>query len=73
VSNSSNFLVLDDVIVTGYGFTREPDYLYILRKDSGAVLARIWLKTGPDCILKKNGQIYVHCYDTDYIFSIRWL
>jgi hypothetical protein len=71
VSNSYNFLVLDEVIVTGYGFTREPDFLYILRKDSGVILAQIKLKTGPNYILEKKGRIHVHCYDTDYVFSTR--
>lgn len=26
--NSMNFLVMDDVIICGYGFTAEKDYLY---------------------------------------------
>lgn len=28
VSNAINFQIIDDVIISGYGFTDEPDFLY---------------------------------------------
>lgn len=69
VANADNFIVLDDFIVCGYGFTAEDDYLYILDKYTGKVLDRILLKTGPDYIYEINDKIYVRTYNTNYIFD----
>ncbi len=69
VANADNFIVLDDFIVCGYGFTAEDDYLYILDKYTGKVLDRILLKTGPDYIYEINDMIYVRTYDTNYVFD----
>lgn len=44
VSNN-RFLVLDDLLVTGYGFTDEPDYLFLVRRSDGKVLFRKYLRT----------------------------
>jgi len=38
VSNSQNFLLMDNVIVTGYGFTDEDDYVYLLDRHTGEIL-----------------------------------
>ena len=35
VANADGFAVVGDVIVTGYGFTAEPDYLYALDRQNG--------------------------------------
>lgn len=42
--NSMNFIVKDDVIICGYGFTSEDDYLYQLDLHTGEVLSRLTLK-----------------------------
>lgn len=71
VANARTFLVFDDVILTGYGFTAEPDFLYLLDRKSGKVVARQPLKTGPETLLLKNGLVYVRCYDTDDVYRLR--
>ncbi len=71
VSNTSNFVIVDDIIVTGYGFTKEKDYLYTVSRSSGNVVQKVLLKTGPDAILRKGDQLYVRAYDTDYVFRIK--
>jgi hypothetical protein len=70
VCNSRNFEIVGDCIVAGYGFTAEPDYLYVLNRFTGAVLGRTKLKTAPDYIILRNDSLFVRCYDTDYIFRI---
>lgn len=69
VANADNFIVLDDFIICGYGFTAEDDYLYILDKYTGEVLDRILLKSGPDYIYEINDKIYVRTYNTNYVFD----
>ncbi|HEY9422569.1 MAG TPA: hypothetical protein VIW92_14230, partial [Thermoanaerobaculia bacterium] len=70
-SNTRNFEIVGDVIVTGYGFTREPDFLHLVDRKTGEVIAKHPLKTGPDYVLEKNGKLYVRAYDTDYVFEIK--
>jgi outer membrane protein assembly factor BamB len=71
VANAKTFLVTDNVVICGYGFTDEPDFLYVLDQETGRELQRIPLKTGPDFIMKRDDRVYVRCYDTDYVFVIR--
>ncbi len=69
VCNTSNFVVKDDAIITGYGFTDEKDYLYVLNKADGRVIQQTPLKSGPDYLVQKNDRLYVRTYNTDYIFK----
>jgi outer membrane protein assembly factor BamB len=71
VANANNFLLLDNVIVCGYGFTAEPDYLFVLDRATGRVLQRVSVKSGPEHILRRGDRLYIRCYDTDYIFVIK--
>lgn len=70
VNNCSNFEICGDMIVCGYGFTAEPDFLYALDKQSGAILQTLPLKSGPSYIIKKNDMIFVRTYNTDYVFKL---
>ncbi len=71
VANARTFLVLGDLIVTGYGFTAEPDFLYLLDRKSGTVAARQPVKTGPEMILVKDDLVYVRCYNTDDVYRLK--
>jgi hypothetical protein len=71
VANSANFLILGDVIISGYGFTAEPDFIYLLNRETGEILQQIPLKSAPDYLITKDNQLYVRTYNTDYIFQIK--
>lgn len=62
VCNSQNFQVVGNVILSGYGFTAEKDYLYQIDKLTGKTLDKILLKDGPDYIEKQKNNIRVHGY-----------
>jgi hypothetical protein len=70
VSNANNFLMVGNVIVTGYGFTDEADYLYQIDRNTGKVLNKQLLKSAASYIIKKGNFLYVHTYNTDYKFEI---
>lgn len=70
VCNSNNFLIIDNVIISGYGFTYEPDYLYQIDCNTGKILEKTLLKSAPEHIIKKNTTLYVRTYNTDYQFNI---
>ncbi len=71
VCNSQNFLIEGDVIITGYGFTKEKDYIHLLDKYTGKVLKSIKIKSAASLFVKKGGRLYVRTYDTDYVFDIK--
>lgn len=70
VSNANNFLMVGNVLITGYGFTDEPDYLYQIDSNTGKVLNKQLLKSAASYLIKKGKYIYVHTYNTDYKFEI---
>lgn len=70
VSNSQNFLLMDNVIVTGYGFTYEDDFVYMLNRNTGEVLQSVSVPTAPDYFFSDGNTVYVRCYSSDCVFSI---
>ena len=69
--NSMNFIVKDDVIICGYGFTSEDDYLYQLNLHTGEVLSRLKLKKQPDLLVYQDNTLYVHTYNYNYTIEIK--
>jgi hypothetical protein len=63
VANAHNFVVAGDVIVSGYGFTAEPDYLYAIDRSTGHVLTRLKLPNGPERITRSGSTFRVKTYD----------
>ena len=70
VSNALTFELAGDHLLTGYGFTDEPDALYVLERATGAVTRRVPLPSGPEYLVRKGDRLYVRCYDTDYVFAL---
>jgi outer membrane protein assembly factor BamB len=71
VANSANFVIAGGHIVAGYGFTAEPDFLYVLDRSTGKTVGKTKVKSGPDYLFLRSGKLYVRCYDTDYVFELR--
>ena len=71
VANSYNMAIGADFLVCGYGFTAERDYLFVLDKKTGRTLQRISVKSAPEHIALEGSQLFVRCYDTDYVFKLR--
>lgn len=70
VNNASTFVIHDGVIICGYGFTAEDDFLYQIDTHTGVTLEQIKLKSGPSYIFEKDGTLYVRTYNTNYEFTI---
>ncbi|WP_437686171.1 hypothetical protein [Sorangium sp. So ce176] len=71
VCNAENFVLRGDHLVCGYGFTAEPDFLYVLDRATGKVVSKLPIKSGPEYLVEKEGKLFVRTYDTDYVFDIR--
>jgi len=70
VCNSNNFIVYGNYIISGYGFTKEDDFLYVLDKSTGNTYGRIPVKTAPEWLFERDNKVYVRSYNTDYIVAI---
>lgn len=70
VSNAANFVIKGDVLLCGYGFTEEPDYIYQLDLGSGKVIDKTAVKSKADYLILKDNILYVRTYNTDYTFRI---
>jgi hypothetical protein len=71
VANAGTFLVTKDYLVTGYGFTSEPDYLYLLDRATGKVVDRLPLPNAPERITWKDGLVHVRTYDHNVLVRLR--
>ncbi|MDA9951538.1 hypothetical protein N9D31_03070 [Oligoflexaceae bacterium] len=72
VSNAVNFIVHGEYIISGYGFTDEPDYLYIIDRRTGDLVDQIKVKSQARILVKKENKLYVRAYNTNYVFKVEW-
>ena len=70
VSNCSNFVLSGDGIITGYGFTEEDDYLYVLDRHTGKTVTKQLVKSGPERLALIGKVLHVRTYNTDYQFRV---
>ena len=70
VANARNFVVDGNLIVAGYGFTAEPDFLYLLDRRTGKVLDRLAVPSAPEVIKLRGARFHVRTYDRDVVVRI---
>ena len=70
VANARTFVVTGDLIVAGYGFTAEPDFLYLLDRRTGNVLHRLGVPSAPEIVKLRDGRLHVRTYDRQVVARI---
>ena len=70
LTSNCNFIIVDNTIICGYGFSAEPDYLYLVDISTGQRRQTLKVASGPDKIIKKGNQIHVLTYDHYYVYDI---
>nr|MCR5746200.1 RsiV family protein [Lachnospiraceae bacterium] len=70
VCNSRNFVILDDALVCGYGFTDEPDYIYVLDLGDGSTVNKKQVRSAPEVFVSVDDELRVATYNTEYIYSV---
>ena len=70
VANARTFDVAGDLIVSGYGFTAEPDFLYLLDRRTGKVLDRLPVPSAPEIVKVRGERLHVRTYDRDVVARI---
>ncbi|MBL8741412.1 MAG: hypothetical protein JNK04_09970, partial [Myxococcales bacterium] len=63
VHGSGPFVFWRDFLVTGYGFTAEPDTVFMLRRDTGEIAAKAPLKSAPDDMVLTGDHLRVEAYE----------
>jgi hypothetical protein len=71
VANANTFLVTKHVLVTGYGFTDEPVYLYLLDRTTGKAVDRLLLPSAAERITWQGTAIRVRTYDHVVVVRLR--
>lgn len=69
VANAQTFAVTPRYLITGYGFTAEPDWLYLLDRRTGGVVERLSLPSGPEKITRSGQNFRVRTYD--HVLTVR--
>lgn len=69
---SRDIFTLDDqYIYTGYGFTNEPDYVYLLDRKTGQILTQCPVETAPQYIELTREGLFVEDYrENGYLFKV---
>lgn len=70
VCNSQNFVIEGDALICGYGFTAEPDFIYVLDLGDGSIVKKISVRSAPEAFAADHGQLHVATYNSDYVFQI---
>jgi hypothetical protein len=64
VANALDFVMLNKTLISGYGFTAEPDYLYAIDIKTGKVRGRLALPNAPQTIARhQHNMLTVTTYD----------
>jgi hypothetical protein len=70
VANAQNFVVARGLIVSGYGFTAEKDWLYLVDPATGRVRDRLALPSMAERISRSGDRIVVRCYDARVVVRL---
>jgi hypothetical protein len=68
---NATFVLAGDYIVSGYGFTAEPDFVFLVRRADGKTVQRVPVDSGPDEITLTGDQLHVETYGHRYDFELR--
>jgi len=63
VANADNFVLLNNSVITGYGYTDEPDYLYAIDRATGKVKGRVLLPSQAIRIARHGSTLTVDTHD----------
>ena len=70
-SNCHNFFLVGSAIVTGYGFTAEPDFVFVLYAATGKTVQKIDVPSSPEYVswADDEREFRVRTYDRDMVLT----
>ena len=70
MANARTLVVTGDLIVSGYGFTADSDFLYLVDRRTGRVLDRLAVPSAPEIVKLRGGLLHVRTYDPQLVVRI---
>ncbi len=70
LTSNNIFLPYGPYIIAGYGFSGEPDHLYLIERNSGESVARQELDSAHSYLEVKDGQLVVVTYNSVYTLRL---
>lgn len=68
---NANFVLKGRYLITGYGFTDEPDRVAVLDRQTGKTVSRTPVSSAPQILVLEGETLHLRAYDTDYVFDLR--
>jgi hypothetical protein len=70
LTSNNVFILHGPWVIAGYGFTAEPDFLHVVDRETGSVLARRRLDSAASYLEMKDGRLHVVTYNSVYVFEL---
>jgi hypothetical protein len=70
-ANAQDFLFINGALITGYGFTAEPDFVHVLDAATGKTVQKLPVTSSPEHFAVRGSELLVRTYDHDLIFSVK--
>jgi len=70
VHGGGPFVFWRDFLITSYGFTAEPDYVYMLKRDTGEVATKASIKSAPDDMTLNGDRLHIEAYEHVHDFDV---
>jgi len=67
---NSQFIIIDNSIVCGYGFSGEPHHVYVLDRMSGERVQTLSVKKTPELFSLDGDKLYMRTYSYDYVLEV---
>lgn len=70
ISSAYDIIITKDYLITGYGFTYEDDFVYIINAHTGAIMDTYPVDSAPYYLLYRGDTLYVLTYSSAYTYKI---
>lgn len=70
LTSNNIFILSDPYVIAGYGFTSEPDFIYLIDQSTGSIVATAELDSAHEYMEIVNGRLVVVTYSNVYTFEL---
>lgn len=71
LTSNDVFILHDPYVIAGYGFTSEPDSLFLVRQADGRIVQRVGIDSAHDYLEVRGDHLYAVTYNSLNTFAIR--
>ena len=71
LASNAPALIRGEYLITGYGFTKEPDWLFVFDRRTGQTIQKLPLPKSPENLRVIEHQLFVQLYDGYAVFGMK--